>query len=68
MEVSEAKLVRRVHELTQRYPRLGDHKIFARIRGEGFALGLEPLSLIRQREGLAAQEAAQTTPQRKEHR
>lgn len=50
--IEEAKLVRRVHELTKRYPRFGYRKIFTRLRGEGFALGRERLRLIRKREGL----------------
>ncbi|MCP4903273.1 MAG: IS3 family transposase [bacterium] len=50
--IEEAKLVRRVHELTEQYPRFGYRKIFARLRGEGFALGRERLRLIRKREGL----------------
>jgi hypothetical protein len=50
--IEEAKLVRRVHELSQRYPRFGYRKIFARLRAEGFALGRERLRLIRRREGL----------------
>jgi len=50
--IEEARLVRRVHELTQRYPRFGYRKIFTRLRGEGFALGRERLRLIRKREGL----------------
>jgi len=50
--IEEAKLVRRVHELTQQYPRFGYRKIFALMRAEGFALGRERLRLIRKREGL----------------
>jgi putative transposase len=50
--IEEAKLIRRVHELTEQYPRFGYRKIFARLRGEGFALGRERLRLIRKREGL----------------
>jgi putative transposase len=50
--IEEAKLIRRVHELTTQYPRFGYRKIFTRLRGEGFALGRERLRLIRKREGL----------------
>jgi transposase InsO family protein len=50
--IEEAKLVGRVHELTQQYPRFGYRKIFALMRTEGFALGRERLRLIRKREGL----------------
>ena len=50
--IEEAKLVRRVHELTERYPRFGYRKIHAVLRGEGFAVGRDRLRLIRKREGL----------------
>ena len=50
--IEEAKLVRRVHEFTEQYPRFGYRKIFALMRAEGFALGRERLRLIRKREGL----------------
>ena len=50
--IEEAKLVRRVHELTQRYPRFGYRKIHAVLRSEGFAIGRDRLRLIRKREGL----------------
>lgn len=50
--IEEAKRVRRVHELTEQYPRFGYRKIFALMRAEGFALGRERLRLIRKREGL----------------
>lgn len=50
--VEEAKLVRRVHELTERYPRYGYRKIHTLLRAEGFAIGRDRLRLIRKREGL----------------
>ena len=50
--IEEAKLVRRVHELTERYPRFGYRKIHAVLRGEGMAVGRDRLRLIRKREGL----------------
>jgi putative transposase len=50
--IEEAKLVRRVHELTERYPRYGYRKIHSLLRSEGFAIGRERLRLIRKREGL----------------
>ncbi|MBC8341695.1 MAG: transposase [Proteobacteria bacterium] len=50
--IEEAKLVRRMHELTAQYPRFGYRKIFTRLQGEGFALGRERLRLLRKREGL----------------
>lgn len=50
--IEEAKLVRRVHELTERYPRFGYRKIHALLRADGFAIGRDRLRLIRKREGL----------------
>jgi len=50
--IEEARLVRRVHELTERYPRFGYRKIHAVLRGEGIAVGRDRLRLIRKREGL----------------
>jgi len=50
--IEETRLVRRVHELTERYPRYGYRKIHSLLRGEGFAIGRERLRLIRKREGL----------------
>ena len=50
--IEEARLVRRVHELTERYPRFGYRKIHAILRGEGTAIGRDRLRLIRKREGL----------------
>ena len=41
--IEEAKLVRRVHELTERYPRFGYRKIHAVLRAEGFAIGRDRL-------------------------
>ena len=48
----EAKLIRRVHELTERYPRFGYRKIHAVLRSEDLAIGRDRLRLIRKREGL----------------
>jgi putative transposase len=50
--IEEAKQVRRVHELTERYPRYGYRKIHTLLRAEGFAIGRDRLRLIRKREGL----------------
>ncbi len=50
--VEEARLVRRVHEQTGRYPRFGYRKIHALLRADGFAIGRDRLRLIRKREGL----------------
>jgi len=61
--IEETKLVRRVHELTDRYPRFGYRKIHAVLRSEGFAIGRDRLRLIRKREGLQV-----TRKQRKRRR
>jgi transposase InsO family protein len=50
--VEEAKLIRRVHELTERYPSYGYRKIHAILRAEGLRVGRDRLRLIRKREGL----------------
>jgi hypothetical protein len=52
VRTQEAKLIRPVHDLSQRHPRFGYRKIFARLRAEGFALGRERIRLIQKREGL----------------
>jgi putative transposase len=50
--IEEAKLVRRVHELSERYPRFGYRKVHAILRAESIAIGRDRLRLIRKREGL----------------
>ena len=50
--IEEARLVRRIHELTENYPRFGYRKIHAMLRAEGTAIGRDRLRLIRKREGL----------------
>ena len=50
--IEEAALVRRVHELSERYPRFGYRKIRGILRTEGTAIGRDRLRLIRKREGL----------------
>lgn len=50
--IEEAQLVRRVHELSERYPRYGYRKIHAILRAEGLRVGRDRLRLIRKREGL----------------
>ena len=50
--IEEARLVRRIHEQTERYPRFGYRKIHAMLRAEGTAIGRDRLRLIRKREGL----------------
>ena len=50
--IEEAKLVRRVHELSEQYPRFGYRKIHTKLKAEGFSVGLDRVRLIRKREGL----------------
>jgi putative transposase len=50
--IEDEKLIRRVHELTEQYPRFGYRKIHAVLRSEGVAIGRDRLRLIRKREGL----------------
>lgn len=50
--IEEARLVRRVHELSERYPRWGYRKIHGILRTEGIAIGRDRLRLLRKREGL----------------
>ena len=50
--IEEARLVRRVHELSEQYPRFGYRKIHAVLRSEDFSIGRERLRLLRKREGL----------------
>ena len=50
--IEEAKLVRRVHELSDQYPRFGYRKIHRILRTEGMAVGRDRLRLVRMREGL----------------
>ncbi len=48
----EPKLVTRIHEFSDRYPRFGYRKIFHRLRTEGWRVGRERVRLLRRREGL----------------
>jgi putative transposase len=50
--IEESRLVRRVHELSERYPRWGYRKIHGILRTEGKAIGRDRLRLLRKREGL----------------
>jgi transposase InsO family protein len=50
--IEEAVLVRRIHDLSERYPRFGYRKIHGILRTEGAAIGRDRLRLIRKREGL----------------
>ncbi len=50
--IEENELVRRVHELSERYPRFGYRKIFDVLRRSGVRVGRERVRLLRRREGL----------------
>jgi transposase InsO family protein len=50
--IEEARLVRRVHELSEQYPRFGYRKIHAILKQEGFRIGRDRLRVLRRREGL----------------
>jgi len=50
--VEENKLVMKIHELSERYPRFGYRKIFDRLKTLGWRVGREQVRLLRRREGL----------------
>lgn len=50
--IEKARLVRRVHELSERYTRWGYREIRRILRTEGAAIGRDRLHLLRKREGL----------------
>ena len=50
--IEEAKLVARIHELSEQYPRFGYRKIFHRLRSAGWKVSRERVRLIRRQVGL----------------
>jgi putative transposase len=56
--IEEARLVRRVHELSNAYPRFGYRKISHLLRKEGWRVGRERIRLLRRREGLRVPQRA----------
>lgn len=48
----QAELVKRIIELSQKYPRFGYRKIYWRLKDEGIRVGRERVRIIRKREGL----------------
>ncbi len=56
--IEEVRLVTRVHELSNAYPRFGYRKIFHRLRREGWRIGRERIRLLRRREGLRVPQRA----------
>ena len=47
--IEEAKLVREIHALSERYPRFGYRKIFDLLKTAGWRVGRERIRLIRRR-------------------
>jgi putative transposase len=56
--VEENKLVLKIHELSERYPRFGYRKIFDRLKTSGWRVGREQVRLLRRREGLRVPQKA----------
>ncbi len=56
--VEENKLVMKIHELSERYPRFGYRKIFDRLKTSGWRVGREQVRLLRRREGLRVPQKA----------
>ena len=56
--VEENKLVMKIHELSERYPRYGYRKIFDRLKTLGWRVGREQVRLLRRREGLRVPQKA----------
>jgi putative transposase len=56
--VEENKLVMKIHELSERYPRFGYRKIFDRLKTLGWRVGREQVRLLRRREGLRVPQKA----------
>mgnify|MGYP002528712098 CR=1 FL=1 len=54
----ENKLVLKIHELSERYPRFGYRKIFDRLKTSGWRVGREQVRLLRRREGLRVPQKA----------
>ncbi len=56
--VEQNKLVMKIHELSERYPRFGYRKIFDRLKTSGWRVGREQVRLLRRREGLRVPQKA----------
>jgi transposase InsO family protein len=54
----EAALVRKIHELSEQYPRFGYRKIYDRLKTAGWHVARERVRLIRRREGLRVPQKA----------
>ena len=49
--VEENKLVMKIHDLSERYPRFGYRKIFDKLKTSGWRIGREQVRLLCRREG-----------------
>jgi len=56
--VEENKLVMKIHELSERYPRFGYRKIFDKLKTSGWRVGREQVRLLRRQEGLRVPQRA----------
>jgi transposase InsO family protein len=56
--LGSVELLARLHSLSERYPRFGYRKIFHRLRGEGWRVGLEQVRLLRRPERLRVPQKA----------
>jgi transposase InsO family protein len=56
--IEENALVRKIHELSERYPRFGYRKIFDRLKTLMWRVGRERVRLLRRREGLRVPQKA----------
>ncbi len=56
--VEENKLVMKIHELSERYPRFGYRKIFDKLKTLGWPVGREQVRLLRRREDLRVPQKA----------
>jgi putative transposase len=50
--VEKIALIAEIHELSNRYPRVGYRKIFDRLKGAGWRVGRDRVRLLRRTEGL----------------
>ena len=50
--IKRIELVKRIHELSERYPRFGYRKIYDKLKAEEWTVGRETVRIIRKREGL----------------
>ncbi len=56
--IDEIRLVAKIHELSEQYPRFGYRKIYDRLKASGWRVGRERIRLLRRREGLRVPQRA----------